>query len=73
MNDGAGVHDFSIDALGIHVTLNPGESGDGMINAPAGDYEYYCSIPGHKDAGMVGTLTVSRRDATATGDRTWVT
>ena len=59
VNDGAGVHDFTIDALGIHVTLNPGESATETINAPAGDYEYYCSIPGHKDAGMVGTLTVS--------------
>ena len=54
----ASVHDFSIDALNIAVTLNPGESGEVTINAPAGTYEYYCSIPGHKAAGMVGTLTV---------------
>jgi len=59
VNEGAAVHDFSIDALGIKVVLNPGESATETIEAPAGDYEYYCSIPGHKDAGMVGTLTVS--------------
>ncbi len=59
VNEGAAVHDFTIDALGVNVTLNPGESGQVSINAPAGTYEYYCSIPGHKDAGMVGTLTVS--------------
>jgi plastocyanin/mono/diheme cytochrome c family protein len=59
VNDGAAVHDFSVDALNFKVTLNPGESVTETINAPAGDYEYYCSIPGHKDAGMVGTLTVS--------------
>ena len=29
-----------------------------VINAPAGEYEFYCNIPGHKEAGMVGKLTV---------------
>lgn len=57
-NEGAAVHDFSIDALGISVTVNPGETGEVVINAPAGEYEYYCNIPGHKDAGMVGKLIV---------------
>jgi uncharacterized cupredoxin-like copper-binding protein len=57
-NQGAAVHDFSIDSLGISVTVNPGETGEVEINAPAGEYEYYCNIPGHKDAGMVGKLTV---------------
>ena len=27
------------------------------INAPAGTYIFYCGVPGHKEAGMVGTLT----------------
>ena len=25
---------------------------------PAGQYRYYCAVPGHSEAGMVGTLTV---------------
>ena len=33
------------------------ELGVAVINAPAGTYEYYCNVPGHKEAGMVGTLT----------------
>jgi uncharacterized cupredoxin-like copper-binding protein len=57
-NEGAAVHDFSIDELGISVTVNPGETGEVEINAPAGTYEFYCNIPGHKEAGMVGKLTV---------------
>lgn len=57
-NQGAAVHDFSIDALGVSVTVNPGETGEVVINAPAGTYDFYCNIPGHKDAGMVGKLTV---------------
>ncbi len=28
------------------------------VNFPAGEYEYYCSVPGHRAAGMTGTLTV---------------
>ena len=57
-NEGAAPHDFSIDALNISVTVNPGETGEVTIDAPAGEYEYYCNIPGHKEAGMVGKLTV---------------
>jgi uncharacterized cupredoxin-like copper-binding protein len=57
-NEGVTAHDFSIDALGIAVALPPGETKSVVINAPPGDYEYYCNVPGHKEAGMVGTLHV---------------
>jgi uncharacterized cupredoxin-like copper-binding protein len=57
-NDGAAAHNFSIDALGIDVDLAPGSEEQVVINAPAGTYEYYCNVPGHKEAGMVGTLVV---------------
>ena len=55
-NLGAAPHNFSIDALGIDVDIAPGETKEVTINAPAGEYEYYCNVPGHKEAGMVGTL-----------------
>ena len=57
-NKGVSAHDFSIDALGISVALPPGETQTVTINAPAGTYEFYCNVPGHKEAGMRGTLTV---------------
>jgi uncharacterized cupredoxin-like copper-binding protein/mono/diheme cytochrome c family protein len=57
-NDGAAPHNFSIDELGISVDLAPGSTEETVINAPPGTYEYYCNVPGHKEAGMVGTLIV---------------
>ena len=62
-NLGASAHDFSIDELGINVSLPAGETGEVTINAPAGTYQFYCNVPGHKEAGMVGTLVV--REMTA--------
>ncbi len=57
-NTGVLPHTFTIDALGIDVELAPGQAGEITVNAPAGTYAYYCAVPGHKAAGMVGTLTV---------------
>jgi uncharacterized cupredoxin-like copper-binding protein/mono/diheme cytochrome c family protein len=57
-NDGASAHNFSIDELDISIDIAPGATEETVINAPPGTYEYYCNIPGHKEAGMVGTLIV---------------
>ena len=63
-NLGAAPHNFSIDALDISVDIAPGETKEVTITAPEGEYEYYCNVPGHKEAGMVGTL-ISRPMASA--------
>jgi uncharacterized cupredoxin-like copper-binding protein/mono/diheme cytochrome c family protein len=57
-NTGASLHDFTIDELGIKVDLPAGQTTNVEIDAPAGTYTFYCSIPGHRQAGMEGTLTV---------------
>lgn len=59
VNQGVLQHDFTIDELKVaSKILNGGESDTVTINAPAGEYEYYCTIPGHREAGMVGKLIV---------------
>jgi heme/copper-type cytochrome/quinol oxidase subunit 2 len=69
-NAGAAPHNFSIDKLGISVDIAPGATEETTINAPAGTYEYYCNAPGHKQAGMVGTLIISEDAAAAPADAT---
>lgn len=58
-NAGAVVHNFNVDELGIHSEdAQPGQSAEVVINAPPGEYRFYCSVPGHREAGMVGILRV---------------
>jgi uncharacterized cupredoxin-like copper-binding protein len=43
----------------LHVAALPGETGHLTFTPTrSGTYEFYCTVPGHKDAGMVGTMTV---------------
>lgn len=58
-NIGAAVHNwYQPDVDRKTPDVAPGESGEVVISLPAGTYQFWCTIPGHKDAGMVGTLTV---------------
>jgi plastocyanin len=65
-NHGAIGHNFSINDHKnedlpfepIDIDLPPGETRQVTINAPAGEYYFYCNIPGHESAGMWGTLKV---------------
>jgi plastocyanin len=57
-NGGVALHNFSVDTLGVSVDVVPGETKSVTINAPAGEYEFYCDVPGHKQAGMVGRLYI---------------
>jgi uncharacterized cupredoxin-like copper-binding protein len=65
-NTGATMHNFSITDhnnpnvknLNISVNVNPGETKTVTINAPAGDYYYFCDVPGHEAAGMHGVMHV---------------
>lgn len=47
------------DARKLHVAAGPaGQSKLTFTPSKAGTYEVFCTVAGHKEAGMVGTLTV---------------
>ncbi len=39
-------------------TVSDGALGPATAELEPGDYVFYCAIPGHRESGMEGTLTV---------------
>jgi len=58
-NKGAMEHDFTIKALGVKLTAQPGKTAETTVTLTSGTYKTYCSVPGHRQSGMQGTLAVS--------------
>jgi len=53
------LHDVTIDEFDAHVAADVGDTVEGGFRADEpGTYTYYCSVPGHRDEGMEGTLVV---------------
>lgn len=70
-NEGSAAHTFAVDT-GDGVTETPlldaGESA--VLELPAleaGDYRFFCTVAGHEDAGMAGSLTVAADGDVAAG------
>lgn len=58
-NKGMIEHDISIPGIGFKVTVPAGKKVTKVITATkAGEYPFECTIPGHKEAGMVGKVIV---------------
>lgn len=80
-NQGALIHDFTVDEMphhrqrmtgastagghmhdgefAMHYALDPAARGYMEFEATEpGEYEFYCTVPGHREAGMHGTLRV---------------
>lgn len=57
-----GTHDWGIDEFNVRTQLISAGEQDTVefVADQAGtfDFEYYCSVPGHREAGMKGTLIV---------------
>jgi uncharacterized cupredoxin-like copper-binding protein len=63
-NQGEIEHNFLLDdAAGRHLveiaSILPGKSEQARVTLRAGRYPYYCNLPGHREAGMQGLLTVA--------------
>jgi uncharacterized cupredoxin-like copper-binding protein len=61
-NAGTLQHDFHCDQINPTTSslVDPGKSLDFTFTAPsqAGTYDFWCTVPGHKELGMVGKLEV---------------
>ncbi len=57
----SGAHDLEIHGIaGFQVEVSgEGSTASGKVRLEKGKYTFYCSIPGHEEAGMKGTITVS--------------
>lgn len=62
MHDEEGGHDMSSMEMDpeVHVAAETGGSHSVEFTpSEAGEYEFFCTVQGHKEAGMVGTLVVT--------------
>jgi uncharacterized cupredoxin-like copper-binding protein len=55
-NDGKIQHDLAIDGPGVNKektpVINGGQHATLKVKLSAGEYDFYCSVPGHKQLGM---------------------
>ncbi len=55
----AGQHTFTVDELGVNIPLPNGKTTRVEFTpTQSGTFTYYCAIPGHREAGQIGTLKV---------------
>lgn len=58
-NAGAVEHDIVIESIGFRVIVQPGKTAMRNVGPlEAGEHEVVCTIPGHKELGMVAKLIV---------------
>jgi nitrite reductase (NO-forming) len=63
-NDGAIQHDVTFPS-GTKLVANPKETKTADVDVPPSGLSFICSVPGHADAGMKGTIAVGGSTATA--------
>ena len=60
MNSQGAMHDMDNMNLMMHVAVEAGQSGSiEFTPTQAGTYTFWCTVAGHKEAGMVGKLVVT--------------
>ena len=83
VNDGKSFHSFGVTAVEEGVTgiisgtdiasasnpLKPGQDGTSeFIPAEEGTYYYICTVPGHREQGMIGKIIVGAAEAAPSGE-----
>lgn len=61
-NEGQFPHNIQFDGQDAPIfadNLTSGQSSTATVTLAPGTYTYYCPVDGHRDRGMVGTLTVA--------------
>ena len=60
-NDSSVPHNVEIEGNGVEEESDTvtGETTSLTVDLESGTYDFYCNVPGHRDAGMEGTLNVS--------------
>lgn len=58
VNDGAIYHTFKIEGTSLELKTNSGKSATGTVTLAKGSYKFECTVSGHKEAGMEGTVEV---------------
>jgi uncharacterized cupredoxin-like copper-binding protein len=61
-NDGKVPHDLVVKGAGVQEAtslLSPGKSESLTVELKPGSYDFYCSVPGHKQLGMDQKVTVT--------------
>ena len=60
-NESSVPHDIAIEGNGVDEggkTVQGGGVSTVSVTLKAGEYTYYCTLPGHREGGMLGKLTV---------------
>ena len=60
MNDSGIPHNVEVEGNGVEEVSDTISEGSTTLtlNLEPGEYEFYCAVPGHREGGMEGTLTV---------------
>lgn len=59
VNQGDILHDFTVPAQGIHRAAQPKDAVTiGLRTTRAGEFEFYCSVTGHRELGMAGRIVI---------------
>ena len=57
-NGGSTYHTLKIKGTALELKANPGKTETGTVTLSKGTYDFECTVSGHAQAGMKGTLVV---------------